>query len=75
MRKASRVMPSRKVAFDGFAGGVGDRMYQAFEAVPVLAEFGEQIVDLGVLGDVARKDQVLSNSLANLATRSLKRSF
>jgi phage tail tape-measure protein len=64
-----------KVAFDGFAGGVGDRMHQAFEAVPVLAEVGEQLLDLGVLGDVTGKTRVLSNSLANLARRSLKRSF
>jgi hypothetical protein len=32
-------------------------MHQAFEAVPVLGEFGEQRVDLGVLGNVAGIDQ------------------
>jgi hypothetical protein len=46
-----------KVAFDGFAGGVGDRMHQPFEAFPVLAQVGEQLRDLGVLGDVTGKDQ------------------
>jgi hypothetical protein len=57
MRKASREMPSRKVAFDRFAGSVGDRMHQAFEAVPVLGESGEEGVDIGVFGNVAAIEQ------------------
>ena len=46
-----------KVALDGLARRESDGMHQAFEAVPVLAEFGEEGIDLRVLRDVAGEDQ------------------
>jgi hypothetical protein len=75
MRKASREMPSRKSPSMASLRGVGDGMHQAVEAVPVLAQVGEQPLDLASSATSHGKTSVLSNSLANLLMRSLKRSF
>lgn len=42
----------QEITFDGFGRGVGDGMNQSIEAVPVLGQFDEQVVDLLVAGDV-----------------------
>jgi hypothetical protein len=47
----------QEISLDRFAGCVGNRMYQAFEAVPVLGEGGEEGLDIGILGNVAAIDQ------------------
>jgi hypothetical protein len=63
-----------EVAGDRLLGRVADRVDEAVEGRPGLAEGGEQGFDLGVLGDVAVVDRVEPNSAANPATRSRKRS-
>ncbi len=45
-------------ALDRFARGEADRMHQDVEAIPALAQLGEDVVDLRVLGDVQRQHDV-----------------
>jgi len=42
----------QEVAFDGFGRRVGDRVHEAVEAIPALAEDDENIVDLLVAADI-----------------------
>jgi hypothetical protein len=42
-----------KVAFDSLVGGEGDRMDQTVQSVPMLAELGEEGIDLPIVGDIA----------------------
>ena len=58
MRKFSRVTAVEVVAGQRFLRCEGDRVQQAVEAVPVLAEFDEQGVDFLVAADVAGEHQV-----------------
>ena len=58
------------------AGGVGDQMDEGRRGRPVLAEIDEQLLDLGRLRRrrTGRSGRCRIRQ-ANLATRSLKRSF
>ena len=47
-----------EIALDGFGRGVGDRMDEAVQSFPVLAEVDEQLLDLRVFGDVALEQQI-----------------
>ena len=46
-----------EVAFDGFGRRIGDGVYQTVEPFPVGAEVGEQLLYLGVVGDIAGEHQ------------------
>ena len=52
-----------KFAGQRFAGGEADRMDQNIEAVPVLAEIGEQLRDLRIAGHIARQDDIRAEVL------------
>ena len=56
--KLSRVSPSRNSPGERLARREADRVHDDVEAVPVLAELGEQVLDLRVAGDVARQHDV-----------------
>jgi hypothetical protein len=63
-----------EVAGNRLARREADRVHEAVELGPGLAELGEQALDLRVVADVALEDQLEPNSAANSVMRSLKRS-
>ena len=46
-----------KIALDGFGRRESNRMHQAIQTIPAFTQFGKQIVDLFVAGDIEREDQ------------------
>jgi hypothetical protein len=67
--------PVEEIPRDRLPRGVCDRVHQAVESVPALAEAREEPVDLSVGRHVAGKDDVAPSSAAISATRSWKRSL
>ena len=61
-----------EIALDGFGGRVGDGMHQAIKAFPTLAQFLEQGIDLAVVGDVAREDQLATQFVGELGDALLE---
>ena len=43
----------QKVPFNSFVGGESNRMDQTVQSIPMLAELGEDGIDLPVVGDIA----------------------
>lgn len=61
-----------EIALDGFVRGIGNGMHQAVEAFPADAQFGKQVVDLLVVGDIAGEDQVAAKLFGKLGDAILE---
>ncbi len=46
----------QKITFDRLGGGKGDGVHQAVQAIPLLGNFREKIVYLGILGYITGED-------------------
>ena len=48
----------RKVAVQLITGSKADRVDDAVQSIPLLAQFDEYLIDLGIIGNIAREAQL-----------------